>query len=83
MDQCPVCKAEAEEVERGFFDGTAVKCPAHGWFEYSDTVQVSRSNEPREAWERALTKARNRAQRTGKHETVAGKRPRIVDHDFL
>jgi hypothetical protein len=82
METCPVCKAEAEQFERGFIDGYAVKCPTHGWFEFSDTTRATRGNEPREVWERALTKARQRALQTAQHETVAGKRPRILDSDF-
>ena len=82
MDKCPICKAEAEQIDRGFIDGYAVKCPIHGWFEFSDTAKVTRGNEPREAWERALTKARLRALQTAQDETVAGKRPQILDSDF-
>src|SRR5579863_8835473 len=50
MEECPVCKAEAEQFEGGFIDGYAVKCRTHGWFEFSDTVRATRENEPREAW---------------------------------
>ena len=81
MEKCPVCQAEAEQVEKGFIDGYAVKCPTHGWFEFSDTVRATREHEPREAWEKALTKARHRA--LTQPETLAGKRPRILDVDFL
>lgn len=82
MKKCPVCQAEVEQSEAGFIDGYAVKCPTHGWFEFSDTVRATRSSEPRETWERALTKARERVYHTGQHKTVAGKRPRILDSDF-
>jgi hypothetical protein len=82
MKKCPVCQADVEQFEQGFIDGYAVKCPTHGWFEFSDTARVTRSSEPREAWERALTKARARVYQTGQHKTVAGKRPRILDSDF-
>jgi hypothetical protein len=82
MDKCPVCKSDAEELEAGLFDGYAIRCPTHGEIEFSDTVRATRSNEPREAWERALRNARERALKTAQHETVAGKRPRILDYDF-
>ena len=82
MQKCPVCQAEAEQVERGFIDGYAVKCPTHGWFEVSDTVRATRESEPREAWERALTNARARAIQPAQSETIAGNRPRILDLDF-
>jgi hypothetical protein len=80
MDKCPVCKQTLEQSERGFIDGYAVKCPVHGWIEISDTVNTTRSNEPRDAWERALRKARDRAHRDS--DTLAWRRPRILDHDF-
>jgi hypothetical protein len=64
MDKCPVCKSDAERLEPGFFDGYTIKCPTHGEIEFSDTTRVTRWNEPREAWECALTKARDRALRT-------------------
>jgi len=83
MEKCPVCQALVEQFEQGFIDGCAVKCPIHGWFELSDTALVTRSGEPREAWERALTKARKRVlHQTEQNETIAGKRPRILDSDF-
>jgi hypothetical protein len=78
MEMCPVCKAAVEQIEGGLIDGYAVKCPTHGWFE----VRTTRENEPREMWERALTKARHRALGTAQRETIAGKRPRILDSDF-
>jgi hypothetical protein len=80
--QCPICKSEAQELERGFFDGYALKCPTHGEIEFSDTVRTTRMNEPRDVWERAHTNARERAVKDTQHETVAGKRPRILDSDF-
>jgi hypothetical protein len=82
MDKCPVCKSDAEELERGVFDGYAIKCPTHGSIEFSDTVRATRWNEPRKVWEHAFKNARERTLRTGQHETVAGKRPRILDSDF-
>src|SRR5262245_38881763 len=42
--KCPVCKSDAEELERGFFDGHAIKCPIHGEVEFSDTVRASLRN---------------------------------------
>jgi hypothetical protein len=82
MDKCPVCKANAEELQPGLFDGHALKCSVHGEIEFSDTVRATRSNYPREAWEQALTHARQRVLKTGRPETLAGHRPRILDDDF-
>jgi hypothetical protein len=81
--ECPICKSKAEEIEKGFFDGHTVKCPVHGEFEYTDTVNSTRMNEPRGAWEHALTNARKRAALDAANPTVGGKRPRIKDDDFL
>jgi hypothetical protein len=78
--ECPICKSDAEEIEKGFFDGYTVKCPVHGEFQFTDTVRATRMNEPREAWERAHTNARMRA--TRESETLGGKRPKIFDDDF-
>ncbi len=80
--ECPICKSKAQELERGLFDGYALKCPIHGEIEFSDTVRATRMSESREAWERALTNARTRALKIAQHETVAGKRPRVLDSDF-
>jgi len=82
MDKCPVCKSDAEELDAGLFDGYAIKCPTHGEIEFSDSVRVERWDNAREAWERALTKARARTIKSAQHETVAGKRPRILTYDF-
>jgi hypothetical protein len=80
MDECPICKSSAQ-VEPGTFDGYTMKCQVHGEFEFSDTVKSTHWNEPRGAWEQ-LTKARERTIKTTQHETVAGRRPRILDSDF-
>ena len=78
--ECPICKAKAQKLESGFFDGYALKCLTHGEIEFTDTVQSTRMNEPRDAWERAHTNARTRAVKaTG---TLGEKRPRITDRDF-
>jgi hypothetical protein len=79
--ECPICQADAEELAVTF-DGYALKCPTHGEFEFSGTVNATRQGAPREAWEHALTTARTRAIKSGQSETLAGKRPRIVDTDF-
>jgi hypothetical protein len=80
MDNCPVCKAKIEGSESGFIDGHIVKCPVHGWIEVSDTAYITRANEPRGSWERALKKARQRAPQ--ERGTIGGQRPRILDSDF-
>ena len=38
MTRCPICKSDAEEIERGFFGGKTLRCPKHGEFEVSNTV---------------------------------------------
>jgi hypothetical protein len=81
--ECPICKSKAQELEGGRFDGYALKCPVHGEVEVSDTVRATRMDESRVAWERAHTNARYRAVKNTQHETVAGKRPRILDSDFM
>ena len=75
MHKCPICKSEAEELERGPFEGFTIHCSTHGEIEFSDTARSARWGEPRERWERALQNAKNRA--------VLGKRPRIMDDDFF
>jgi hypothetical protein len=61
--------------------GHAVALPAMERVEHGDAIRATRSNEPREAWERALTHTRQRTLKTGQYETLAG-RPRILDDDF-
>lgn len=78
--ECPICKSKAPELDRGIFDGYALKCPTHGEFEFTATVRATRMNEPREAWERAHTTARTHA--LNEAEMLGGKRPRIYDGDF-
>ena len=80
--ECPICKSKAQELDVGLFDGYALKCPVHGDIEFSDTVGATRMDEPRAAWERAHTTARECAAKNAQQETVAGKRPRILDSDF-
>lgn len=82
MDQCPICKSKTLSTERGLFDGIAFMCPTHGWIEVTDTALMTRANETREAWERALTNARARTIKTAQSETIAGSRPKIFDYDF-
>jgi hypothetical protein len=81
--ECPICKSKAEEIERGFFDGYTIRCAVHGEFEFTDTVKSTRMNEPRKAWEHALTNARKQAIRDAGNPSIAGNRPRIKNDDFL
>lgn len=80
--ECPICKFKAQELESGFFDGYALRCPVHGELEFTDTVRATRGSALREAWERAHATARTRAVKSAQHQTAAGKRPRILDSDF-
>jgi len=38
MTMCPICKAEAEEIEPGTFDGVWFRCLKHREFGVSDTA---------------------------------------------
>jgi hypothetical protein len=59
--RCPICKAEAAEIDRGLFDGAAFDCKFHGRFRVSGTVLVERKKRTRKQWEHALMLARARA----------------------
>jgi hypothetical protein len=74
MTTCPICGAEAEELPpTGDFHG--IRCPTHE-FEFSGTVISTRQGKASPShWERALERAKLRAE--------SGKRPRILDRDFL
>jgi len=74
MATCPVCQAEAKIIEPGSFDGTWFQCLKHKEFGVSDTAMTTRVDEDPERWERALTKATERAK---------GVRQIIMDDDFL
>ena len=70
----PICKAEAEEIEPGTFDGVWFRCLKHREFGVSDTALKTRKDAEPEQWERALKKATERA--------GEGNRPKILDNDF-
>jgi hypothetical protein len=74
MTMCPICKAEAEEIEPGTFDGVWFRCLKHREFGVSDTALKTRKDAEPEQWERALKKATERA--------GEGNRPKILDLDF-
>lgn len=75
MVSCPICKAEAEEIEPGtFVDGTWFRCLKHREFGVSDTALKTRKDAEPEQWESALKKATERA--------GEGNRPKILDLDF-
>jgi hypothetical protein len=56
--RCPICKAEAEEVDRGAFDGLGFDCKLHDRFRVSGTVLAHRKGHTRRQWEKALMLAR-------------------------
>ena len=75
MATCPICKAEAEEIEPGtFVDGVWFRCLKHREFGVSDTALKTRKDAEPEQWERALKKATERA--------GEGNRPKILNLDF-
>ena len=64
MIRCPICKTEAEEVDRGAFEGLGFDCKFHGRFRVSGIVLTQRKQHTRKQWERALVLARARASET-------------------
>jgi hypothetical protein len=67
---------EAEEIDQGAFDGTALRCTAHGEFEVTHDALFESRNASPEQWERAFQVAWTRA-------AAAGGRPQIFTHDFV
>jgi hypothetical protein len=59
--RCPICKAEAEEIDRGLFEGTAFDCKFHGRFRVSGTFLAQQKKRTRRQWEHALMLAKARA----------------------
>jgi hypothetical protein len=74
MPECPICKSEAEEIDRGLFDGTGFHCETHGEFRVAASVFAETKERTHEQWENALTMAKRRA--------VPGGRPLITIFDF-
>jgi hypothetical protein len=72
MRTCPICGADAEEIDQGTFDGTAFRCSTHGEVEITDSALHEEHD--REQWERAFRVAKRRA--------VDRARPRIFTYDF-
>jgi hypothetical protein len=62
--RCPICKAEAQEVDQGAFDGLGFDCKFHGRFRVSGTVLHQRKQLTRKQWEHALMLAKARAATT-------------------
>jgi hypothetical protein len=73
---CPICGEEAEELP-STGDFQSIRCPKHNEFEVSGTAMSFRGGgrASPDSWERALKRAKLRA--------GSGKRPRILDDDFL
>jgi hypothetical protein len=61
MTRCPICKSEAAEIDRGFFDGVGFDCKFHGRFRVSGTVLAQAKKRTRRQWDRALMLAKARA----------------------
>jgi hypothetical protein len=62
--RCPICKADAQEVDQGAFDGLGFDCKFHGRFRVSGTVLKQRKQHTRKQWEHALMLAKARASET-------------------
>ena len=60
MTRCPICNAEAAEIDRGLLDGIRVDCRFHGRFRVSGTVLAQRKGRTRRQWEHALMLAKAR-----------------------
>jgi hypothetical protein len=58
--RCPICNAEAAEIDRGLFDGVGFDCRFHGRFRVSGTVLAQRKEWTRRR-EHALMLAKARA----------------------
>jgi len=74
MTTCPICGAEAEESPpTGDFH--VIHCPTHKFEVEGSAISFEGAKASREGWERALERAKLRAQ--------SGKLPRITRGDFL
>jgi hypothetical protein len=71
---CPICNSEAEEINKGTFDGTTFRCPRDGEFAVADTVLKTKRTATTQQWENALELA--------KHRAKPNARPRILTYDF-
>jgi hypothetical protein len=74
MIKCPICNAEAEEIDKGRFDGTGFRCKTHGDFRVAASVFSEAKERTPGQWKNALTRARQR--------TARGERPLITSDDF-
>ena len=61
VTHCPICNAEAAEIDRGLFEGMGFDCKFHGRFRVSETVLAQRRRRTRKQWEHALMLAKARA----------------------
>jgi len=76
MNNCPICKSNAEELETRTPEMHAIRCETHGEFEFSNILtHITLWSAPREVWERALQNAKSR--------TGPGVRPKIIRDDFF
>jgi hypothetical protein len=73
MTNCPICGAEAGELDRTG-DAQGYDCARHGKFKVAGSVSSTEQVGNRAAWERALEKAKERA--------GADRWPTIVTTDF-
>ena len=74
MTTCPICGAEADESPpTGDFH--VIYCPTHKFEVEGSAISFEGAKASREGWERALERAKLRAQ--------SGKLPRITRGDFL
>lgn len=73
MTNCPICGAEAGELDR-IGDAEGYDCARHGKFKVAGTVLSTKQDANRAEWESALEKAKSR---TGDYHW-----PTIITTDF-
>ena len=73
MTNCPICGQEAKPLDRTG-DAEGFDCSTHGPFKVGGTALTTRGGESREAWEKALQRAKDR--------TKPGEYPTINGYDF-
>jgi hypothetical protein len=60
MTRCPICNAEAAEIDCGLLDGVGFDCKFHGRFRVSGILLAQQKKRTRRRWEHALMLARAR-----------------------
>jgi hypothetical protein len=72
--KCPICGADANDIDRGLFDGDGFDCKSHGPFRVTRTVLTEDKKRTQQQWEKALETAQRRA--------TSGKLP-LIHSDYF